>query len=423
MSTPDDLNQLAASLGNVSLSNENQIFHEQRNHAKGLLGQTDTVGRVEMARLRNIIHRLTSENAKLKSAQQVGASMPRVVTIFLAQAPMKSLDFPYAAFYNELLPKLAKFMENNKELFNEASEFEEIWRGIGRAQSALRVMFDCGYQIRELAIENYKLRALWVQRATGEERKRLETVHGEPPNADAFANASRVLPTMTSLFERDSSKMRGLLEDAKRFKRSESRRLSRIIQGLRSENATLQGNLNNQETITAEVSNVLREVPVRCLPMPSPAYFDELMPLLAEFFETYDDDYRENSTYDSIWEDFARMQAAENGLDRCAKLTKDLAIENHGIRMKIIELAAGELKETLKAINGEAPHPTVFVYHPYSAYYIPSFPGQGIPHSGGKLEVADSVAFFDLDEYFCIATPADAVLWVKKTGNNGSWVF
>ncbi|KAK8152322.1 hypothetical protein BC567DRAFT_238695 [Phyllosticta citribraziliensis] len=165
---------------------------------------------------------------------------------------------------------------------------------------------------------------------------------------------------MTSLFERDSSKMRGLLEDAKRFKRSESRRLSRIIQGLRSENATLQGNLNNQETITAEVSNVLREVPVRCLPMPSPAYFDELMPLLAEFFETYDDDYRENSTYDSIWEDFARMQAAENGLDRCAKLTKDLAIENHGIRMKIIELAAGELKETLKAINGEAPHPTVF---------------------------------------------------------------
>ncbi|KAK8159428.1 hypothetical protein IWX90DRAFT_300371 [Phyllosticta citrichinensis] len=304
-------------------------------------------------------------------------------------------------------------------------------------------------------------------------------------------DTSIILPIMTSPFERDASKMRGLLEDAKKFKRSESRRLSRIIQSLRSENTVLQGNLSSQATITAEVSNVLHEVPVRRLPTPSPAYFDELMPLLADFVETHDDDYRGNPVYDSIWEDFARMQAAENGLDRCAKLTKDLAIENHGLRMRNIEFAAGELKETLKAINGEAPHPAVFgkscrsaflpkltnsaltvrrvpftvssnqhewegsdweairefekisggedlvlrdglqtvpgsegqVYHPYSAYYIPSFPGQGIPHSGGQLEVADPVAFFELDEYFCIATPADAVLWVKKTGNNGSWVF
>ncbi|KAK8159427.1 hypothetical protein IWX90DRAFT_488892 [Phyllosticta citrichinensis] len=107
MSNPNDFNQLVASLGNVSLSHEYQIFHEERNHAKVLLEQADAVERVELARLRNIVHNLTSENTALKFAHQIEASTPPVVAFIPEQAPMKSLDLPYAAFYDELLPKLA----------------------------------------------------------------------------------------------------------------------------------------------------------------------------------------------------------------------------------------------------------------------------------------------------------------------------
>ncbi|KAK7523351.1 hypothetical protein IWZ03DRAFT_355755 [Phyllosticta citriasiana] len=195
MNAPYDSNQLAAALSSISLSYEAQIFREEYQIAKDLLQKADIFEKAEMSRLRDMIQKLTSENTALSSAQQNGAAIIPAVAGILETSPIKSLPLPCASFYDELAPKLAEFIENNEEYFGQASEFREIWRDFGRAQSTEDCMYRFGDQIRDLAVKNYELRVFWVHRAAGDEKNRLETIHGEAAHPRAFV---RPVPSTVS---------------------------------------------------------------------------------------------------------------------------------------------------------------------------------------------------------------------------------
>ncbi|KAK8242856.1 hypothetical protein IWZ00DRAFT_532273 [Phyllosticta capitalensis] len=273
-------------------------------------------------------------------------------------------------------------------------------------------------------------------------------------------------------FQSDTSRIQSRLVDAKNFGKSESKRLTTFACQLQEENNMLQKNLEGQNaTITVEVRNALQNVPLRCLPYPAARYFDDLMPVVADYIETYDIEHSNNPGYMSIWNDMARAQATENGLLQCAQLVKDRAMDNYRLRKSNVSLSSSEEKVVFEAALGEPSHPATFVrhipyevssteetpvfniltsirefeemsggkdlvleegvlgvagceamaYHPLSTVYVPSFPG--VPCTTNHVKLADPVTFYDLDNYLYVITPSGARLWVKKTGQGGVWVY
>ncbi|KAK8223152.1 hypothetical protein HDK90DRAFT_113612 [Phyllosticta capitalensis] len=274
-------------------------------------------------------------------------------------------------------------------------------------------------------------------------------------------------------FHSDTSTIQARLVDAKTFGKSETKRMTTLARHLQEDNKMLQENLEGHNaTVTPSVRNALQHVPLRCVPFPAARYFDDLLPVVADYIETYDTDHRGNPSYIAIWNDMARLQATENGLMSCAALIKDLALANHKLRTSNIHLASSDEKTAFKAISGDCPHPDFFIqnvpylvssdtevppfdklsslhdfekttggrdlvldqgvvlvspshllaWHPYSTVYVPAFIGQGIPSTGYGLKLADPVAFYDPDLFTRLNTPSGANLWIRKTGSNAIWV-
>lgn len=162
-------------------------------------------------------------------------------------------------------------------------------------------------------------------------------------------------------FQSDTSRIQSRLVDAKNFGKSESKRLTTFACQLQEENNMLQKNLEGQNaTITVEVRNALQNVPLRCLPYPAARYFDDLMPVVADYIETYDIEHSNNPGYMSIWNDMARAQATENGLLQCAQLVKDRAMDNYRLRKSNVNLSSSEEKVVFEAALGEPSHPATF---------------------------------------------------------------
>ncbi|KAK8187854.1 hypothetical protein HDK77DRAFT_476212 [Phyllosticta capitalensis] len=119
---------------------------------------------------------------------------------------------------------------------------------------------------------------------------------------------------VSASFLQDSDDIEMRLSEAKQFTKSESKHLGGISMTLQHENTILKARLddnNEAATLNPEICEMLGKAPLRCLPMPSPRFFDELVPVLAEYVETHDIDYNQHARFLAIWNDFARMQALE----------------------------------------------------------------------------------------------------------------
>ncbi|KAK8223153.1 hypothetical protein HDK90DRAFT_515495 [Phyllosticta capitalensis] len=258
----------------------------------------------------------------------------------------------------------------------------------------------------------------------------MATAHN-PPNSNVSAS-----------FLQDSDGIEMRLSEAKQFTKSDSKRLGGISMTLQHENIILKASLddnNEAATLNPEICEMLGQAPLRCLPMPIPRFFDELVSVLAEYVETHIIDYNQHAMIQAIRDDFARMQALDP--------VSGLVMDNFRLRKANIELAAGEQKFTFQAVLGEAPHQAVFTirvpfqvssaepatendfstsirefekttggrdlvleggivalvrcqamaYHPLSAVYVPAFPG--VTCTAPHVEIADTVAFYDYDNY------------------------
>ncbi|KAK8187862.1 uncharacterized protein BKA78DRAFT_319763 [Phyllosticta capitalensis] len=190
MSSNHDPNQLSAALSNIALSYETQIFKEEYVYAKGLLDDAQCFEKAEMTRLREIVHVLTTENSLLApSDQQDTESITTAVARILSESPVRSLSSPCASFYDELAPRLANFIEDNEEQFRTDAKFEMIWKGFRHAQATENYMCRLTKMIQELATKNYNLSTIWIRRAIGPERERLEAINGGPAHPDAFVRS------------------------------------------------------------------------------------------------------------------------------------------------------------------------------------------------------------------------------------------
>ncbi|KAK8159426.1 hypothetical protein IWX90DRAFT_480047 [Phyllosticta citrichinensis] len=210
-----------------------------------------------------------------------------------------------------------------------------------------------------------------------------------------------------------------------------------------------------------------KSAPMKSLPTPSTALFDEIMPELAGYEIDYDDDFRHHESYATIITAFRRLQASENGLDQAAKIIQNLAAENYILRLKNVALTSEDHQREFLRSHGKPFNAKVFrrkvpdhvsskrpaecnnyfgafnefsgafedkalilkelkevptasttktFYHPFHSRYIPSLWGMGVVYDGDDpvWEEADEDQIYFLAGYMNVGEPGGKERWIPN---------
>ncbi|KAK7539367.1 uncharacterized protein J3D65DRAFT_601452 [Phyllosticta citribraziliensis] len=274
-------------------------------------------------------------------------------------------------------------------------------------------------------------------------------------------------------FTRDSERISDALAEAERFKKGETVRLNGFTTQLLHENEILRGNLSSgSPNISPEILTILQTAPMKSLPTPSTALFDEIMPELAGYEIDYDDDFHHHESYAKIITAFRRLQASENGLEQAAKIIQRLASENYILRLKNVALTSEDHQREFLRSHGKPFNAKVFrrkvpdhvsskrpaesnnyfgafnefsgahvdkalvlkelkevptasstktFYHPFHSRYIPSLWGMGVANDGDDpvWEEADEDQIYFLAGYINVGEPDGKKRWIPNVYDQG----
>ncbi|KAK8207024.1 hypothetical protein IWZ01DRAFT_574814 [Phyllosticta capitalensis] len=277
----------------------------------------------------------------------------------------------------------------------------------------------------------------------------------------------------TDFFEL-SNELLSKVSDCEFLKTQELIRLNPILVQLRSENATLTANLNTEApTITPATLQILRKVPLKCFVTPAPDLFDEVMPRLADFEITFQDDFRGDQRFNEVMNGFELFCKSEEVLLQSFQAVKKLAKENQNLRTKHLLLSSGDQLAELEKSNGTLPclelfirrvpfevreelvpdndtfhayeeythhhkhtelvleqliqkpdHPNVF-YHPFSERYIPPLWADGVPSTAISWRKAESGRMYQWEGMAKVQEPGDAggVRWFPSLPDGALWEY
>lgn len=161
------------------------------------------------------------------------------------------------------------------------------------------------------------------------------------------------------------------ITDCEKLKGNELVHLSPIINQLQADNAALKANLGTDTpTLTSDVLKIMTEVPIKCFVTPAPGPFDEVMPELADFEITYEDEFGNDQKFNRVMQGFAFFCKTEEVLLRTFEAVKKLAIDNQALRTQTLLLASGDELAELEKANGMLPLLDTFstYLHTISAY-------------------------------------------------------
>lgn len=161
---------------------------------------------------------------------------------------------------------------------------------------------------------------------------------------------------MAADFVELSNELLSKVRDCEFLKTQELRRLHPILVQLRSENETLTTNLNTKApTITPATLQILRKVPLKCFVTPAPGLFNEVMPRLADYKITFQDNFHGDQRFKEVINIFELFCKSEQALLQSFEAVKTLAKENQSLRTRHLLLSSGDQLAELEKSNGTLP--------------------------------------------------------------------
>ncbi|KAK8160194.1 hypothetical protein BC567DRAFT_298559 [Phyllosticta citribraziliensis] len=148
------------------------------------------------------------------------------------------------------------------------------------------------------------------------------------------------------------------IEEGMAMKQREMARLNEVFSQLYTKNGILEDNLRSRRpTITPEILDILKQLPMTGLITPIVAFFEWMMPQLAKFEIFFEDDFGEDERFKRVMDGWAILQRDQGDCDAEINNVVSLAQQHYGLRLRHIAMATGDLRERLQRINGRGPDP------------------------------------------------------------------
>ncbi|KAK8223163.1 hypothetical protein HDK90DRAFT_515505 [Phyllosticta capitalensis] len=279
---------------------------------------------------------------------------------------------------------------------------------------------------------------------------------------------------MAADFVELSNELLSKVRDCEFLKTQELRRLHPILVQLRSENETLTTNLNTKApTITPATLQILRKVPLKCFVTPAPGLFNEVMPRLADYKITFQDNFHGDQRFKEVINVFELFCKSEQALLQSFEAVKTLAKENQSLRTRHLLLSSGDQLAELEKSNGTLPCLNLFIrrvpfevreelvpdndtfhayeeythhhkhtelvleqliqksgyanvfYHPFSERYVPSLWADRVPSTAISWRKAESGRMYQWEGMVKVQEPGDAggVRWFPPLPDGALWKY